>query len=276
MHTDTPCPTTTAIGMDLYMDENLPLVEGKNYKYTQLMDALEGGSRQFYLPFKGQRVFAAFLNQSLNPDAPNIILVGSKPRVAFAGALLAKQQMPIPVFVKQTTDTWRFAGQFRSSKIIEESAAKAMAKSASREDVAFALGLEKVVGDAGILPTFQEGQSGQVTRNVYERNDEARAVCLQHYGYRCCVCDLLFSEEYGERGAKFIHVHHLNPLHSAGGSVFTSPIKDLRPVCPNCHAMLHKGGVLITPDQLREAYWSDSSQTNRKARGGRKHLAERA
>lgn len=240
--------------------------EGIVYKYSDLMGALEGGSHQFYLPFRGQQVFAAFLNKSKNPDAPHVILVGSKPKVARAGAILSRQLTPIPVFVKHSTDHWRYCGHFRSSHIVDRKAAAEMTKAAKRDDVAFALGLEKILGDLTSQKIFIEGKCGQVTRNVYERSDEARTICLQHYGRRCCVCNLLFEEEYGDSGVGFIHVHHLNPLHESGGEAHTDPITDLRPVCPNCHAMIHAEGKLMTPDDLRQMYWSRESCGMRKKR----------
>lgn len=35
-------------------------------------------------------------------------------------------------------------------------------------------------------------------------------------------------------------VHHLQEISSIGEEYEVNPIEDLRPVCPNCHAMLHK------------------------------------
>ncbi|MBV5343832.1 HNH endonuclease [bacterium] len=87
--------------------------------------------------------------------------------------------------------------------------------------------------------SFYEGAPKQVTVNVYERNPEARAICIQRYGAICSVCNLDFGKRYGEIGKGFIHVHHLKPVSIRKGYEL-SPINDLRPVCPNCHAMLHK------------------------------------
>jgi hypothetical protein len=53
-------------------------------------------------------------------------------------------------------------------------------------------------------------------------------------------------------GRGFIHVHHLQPLSEAGGGETTDPEKDLVPVCPNCHYMLHRGDNLLSPEELRE------------------------
>lgn len=98
--------------------------------------------------------------------------------------------------------------------------------------------------------TFPEGLRKQITVNAFERDQRARRICLQEYGFTCSVCGFNFEEIYGEIGTGYIHVHHLTPLHEMNGSYEVDPITDLRPVCPNCHAMLHKAGVTI--DQLRK------------------------
>jgi 5-methylcytosine-specific restriction protein A len=88
--------------------------------------------------------------------------------------------------------------------------------------------------------TFEEGSATQVLQTRYERNPYAREACLNYYGYSCNVCKFNFGETYGEIGKNFIHVHHLNQVAAIGKSYKVDPIIDLRPVCPNCHAMLHK------------------------------------
>lgn len=42
---------------------------------------------------------------------------------------------------------------------------------------------------------------------------------------------------YGVSG--IIHVHHLKPLHESIGIGIVDPSRDLVPVCPNCHAVIH-------------------------------------
>jgi 5-methylcytosine-specific restriction protein A len=37
-----------------------------------------------------------------------------------------------------------------------------------------------------------------------------------------------------------MHVHHLKLISASKGSYLLDPVRDLRPVCPNCHAMLHR------------------------------------
>jgi predicted HNH restriction endonuclease len=87
---------------------------------------------------------------------------------------------------------------------------------------------------------YYEGTTRKVTVNVYERNRDARKKCLAHYGYACIVCEKELKNEYGSIGENFIHVHHLKPLSKINKSYKIDPIADLRPICPNCHAMIHK------------------------------------
>ena len=87
---------------------------------------------------------------------------------------------------------------------------------------------------------FLEGAKKQVVVNAYERNPKARQMCIEHYGVRCFICEFDFEEKYREIGKGFIHVHHVKPLSEINEEYKVDPIKDLIPVCPNCHAMIHK------------------------------------
>jgi hypothetical protein len=100
--------------------------------------------------------------------------------------------------------------------------------------------------------TLIEGAKKQITVNAYERNPLARQRCLNHYGYSCTICKFNFSNVYGDIGNDFIHVHHLKELNQIGEEYEVDPINDLRPVCPNCHAMLHKRKPAYTIEELKE------------------------
>lgn len=88
--------------------------------------------------------------------------------------------------------------------------------------------------------TYIEGAIKQITVNAFERDPKARQACIDHYGVICCVCRFNFEEFYGEIGRDYIHVHHLTPISSVAKEYELDPIQDLRPVCPNCHAMMHR------------------------------------
>lgn len=99
--------------------------------------------------------------------------------------------------------------------------------------------------------TYNEGVKKKIVVNAYERNAEARIKCIQCYGLTCSVCGFNFEETYGEIGTGFIHVHHLKPLSEIGKEYQLNPITDLRPVCPNCHSMIHRREPGYTIDELK-------------------------
>ncbi len=99
---------------------------------------------------------------------------------------------------------------------------------------------------------FPEGATKQVTVNVYERSVKARRACLNEYGYICSVCGFDFEKVFGAIGNGFIHVHHLIDLASIGKEYKVNPKDDLRPVCPNCHAMLHKSKPAYSIEELKK------------------------
>lgn len=95
---------------------------------------------------------------------------------------------------------------------------------------------EELVPQSG----YWEGAARQVQINVYERDPAARSACLAAHGTRCAACDTDMGEVYGELGAGFIHVHHLRPLSEVGQGYQVDPVADLCPLCPNCHAIVHR------------------------------------
>jgi hypothetical protein len=98
---------------------------------------------------------------------------------------------------------------------------------------------------------FREGAMRQASLNKYERNPDARQRCIDHYGCRCSVCGFDFQKVYGGIGSGFIHVHHLKPLSEIGEEYLVDPIADLRPVCANCHEMIHNGPRPLSIEELK-------------------------
>jgi 5-methylcytosine-specific restriction enzyme A len=100
-------------------------------------------------------------------------------------------------------------------------------------------------------PKYAEGAKKQIRVNAYERSPKARAACLKHHGYNCSVCSFNFESRYGTLGKEFIHVHHHNPIALTDGEYKLDAVNDLSPVCPNCHAMLHRGSTVMSIEELR-------------------------
>ena len=98
--------------------------------------------------------------------------------------------------------------------------------------------------------THFEGQAFTVRLTRYERDPHNRAECIEHYGAKCYVCGLKPEEKYGDVAKDLIEVHHKKPLSTYGGNIAVDPISDLVPLCPNCHAVVHRQDPPIDPDDL--------------------------
>lgn len=105
-----------------------------------------------------------------------------------------------------------------------------------------------------------EGASLRVAVNIFERSAEAREQCIRHYGSSCSVCGFDFGCAYGQLGQGFIHVHHLVPLSAINVEYAVDPVRDLRPVCPNCHSMLHRREPPLSIEELRTILTSSLRQ----------------
>ncbi len=101
------------------------------------------------------------------------------------------------------------------------------------------------------VETFSEGAVRRILVNSYERDRAARQKCIAHYEAKCWYCHFDFHEAYGEIGKGFIHVHHLRLLSEIGAEYQVDPIQDLRPVCPNCHAIIHKRNPPYTLEEVQ-------------------------
>lgn len=97
-----------------------------------------------------------------------------------------------------------------------------------------------------------EGSTRQTIETTYERNPEARRRCIAHFGTTCTVCGMDFETVYGPLAKGLIHVHHLNPISEIGSEYEIDPISDMRPVCPNCHSVIHLGGDTRSVEEVKE------------------------
>lgn len=111
---------------------------------------------------------------------------------------------------------------------------------------------ESMPEEVEVNSKYLEGSVKQVLVNRYERDRNAREECINHYGSKCVVCGFDFEAKYGTELKGFIHVHHLLPLANVGEEYEVDPIKDLRPVCPNCHSAIHSKNPPYLPDELAD------------------------
>lgn len=97
-----------------------------------------------------------------------------------------------------------------------------------------------------------EGAKMRVEVNRFERNHLNRLACIRLKGAQCSICGFDFVSFFGEIGKGFIHVHHIVPISEIGDNYLINPATDLVPVCPNCHAMLHRMNPPFTIEELRK------------------------
>ena len=107
--------------------------------------------------------------------------------------------------------------------------------------------IEQIDDDQG----YAEGKKTVAQDTRYERNPLNRKLCLEYHGCACCVCGMDFESVYGELGKGFIHVHHLVPVSTYTEAMIIDPKTDLVPICPNCHAMVHRTNPPMKPEMLK-------------------------
>ena len=118
---------------------------------------------------------------------------------------------------------------------------------------------ERPPGELGALP---DERSTTVRVNARERDPIARAQCIERHGLRCMACGVDLAQRYGPIAEEFIEIHEV-PTRDPRAEF--DPQRDLVPVCPNCHSMLHRGRLTpLSIDDLRSVLrravrtWSDT------------------
>ena len=112
---------------------------------------------------------------------------------------------------------------------------------------------------------YFEGAAINRKVNIYERDAKARERCLEFYKRTygrlfCQICNFDFEKTYGAIGKDYIHIHHIVPISVIGAEYQIVPEKDLIPVCPNCHAMLHRlSEKVLTVDELKNIICRDQA-----------------
>lgn len=99
---------------------------------------------------------------------------------------------------------------------------------------------------------YEEGAVRTIRVNRYERDPLARKECLDFHGPICQACGVDLRTIYGDDlGTRAIHVHHIRPMATRGGKPYSlNAKKDLVPLCPNCHNVIHKFDPVPTPKKF--------------------------
>lgn len=84
----------------------------KTITTKQLAQILAGGDS--YIRTKGGVVKGLAITIAKNPEAPEIIIVGKKPRVVANAHVLLKSNKPVPVYLKQAINNWKYIGIYKA------------------------------------------------------------------------------------------------------------------------------------------------------------------
>ena len=118
-------------------------VENKLYSRKEIHD-LVGGGTEDYLPHNDYVVVCACFRLDLNPDAPEVVLVGDGKDIIRWANVFRRQMNFVPTFIKRADKEWEYVGNYKVKsseddlEIIEKYAAKA-----ERTDVVRVLFLQK-------------------------------------------------------------------------------------------------------------------------------------
>lgn len=105
------------------------------------------------------------------------------------------------------------------------------------------------------VPDIEDGEyEGAYSETIISRRERSRsnrARCIAHYGTTCQVCGFDFGKTYGQFAKGHIEVHHITPLSTLDEPSQIDPVRDLIPLCPNCHAAVHLTTPPIHPNELK-------------------------
>jgi 5-methylcytosine-specific restriction protein A len=109
--------------------------------------------------------------------------------------------------------------------------------------------------------SISEGRRKTVTVQVYERSKLLRDKAIDFYTREgtivCEACGFDFYKIYGDIGRGYIEIHHQKPIVEYDETDFlrlvAEALKDLIPLCANCHRMVHRQrGKPLSIQDLRE------------------------
>jgi predicted HNH restriction endonuclease len=101
---------------------------------------------------------------------------------------------------------------------------------------------------------ISEGERKYEVTKSYERSQKLRNAAIEHFSHNgiivCDCCGFEFKSFYGEKfGKSCIEIHHLKPIFQYASmsivQTIDSALRNLLPVCPNCHRVIHKNNITV-------------------------------
>jgi predicted HNH restriction endonuclease len=203
-----------------------------------------------FLSKRDGRIVCATLDMDKNPCAPDIMVVGSKPKNKRRAEEYCNQKTEIPVFLRLSSNRWKYAGQYiYASHTTDPLRLKEW--QSSRTDPLSRVIFLRASGtapnsfvDITIDVSATEGARKLYRHQVRERNRGLKKAKIQQYlaikgNLNCEACNFSFENRYGSHGKNVCEVHHNVLLSSRVGEVITT-LSDLSILCSNCHTVIHR------------------------------------
>jgi predicted HNH restriction endonuclease len=111
---------------------------------------------------------------------------------------------------------------------------------------------------ASLKGRYVEGRLVDVVMQRRERSGAARSACLAAYGFTCVVCQINLKSRYADLPVEVIHVHHEEALSASEGEQESDPVATMKPVCPNCHAVIHTRTPPYSVEEVRRMVSSET------------------
>lgn len=103
----------------------------------------------------------------------------------------------------------------------------------------------------------REGELKKRTTEYRTRSTQLRNAAINRYTVNgrihCHACCFEFARAFPGIGDGFIHIHHLRPVSFLRGEALkmNEALANVRPLCPNCHQMVHTSTPPLTISYLR-------------------------
>lgn len=127
------------------MSKSKKPVIGKTYDRDEIYEMF-GGSKQSALPFKDGVPVCGCYTLEMNPNAPEIILVGVGIYKEQYSQIAVEQKLTLPIFLKRAVGEFEFVGYYRAVKYStdREEIKKKNNSSRNNNDIAAVLYYEEV------------------------------------------------------------------------------------------------------------------------------------
>lgn len=115
--------------------------KGAVYTHADLIEAFGGEVKGgIFLPTREGRIVCGCIATEMNPEAPECVLIGDKPRVVARAEKMADQGGTIPIFVKRGVNQWEYRGMYDFVRLSRDPRDfRQLAREAGRDDIVAAL-----------------------------------------------------------------------------------------------------------------------------------------